>query len=709
MERADEVKRAALTPEILLGPILRDGTDALVVIDDELRIVLVNQAAEAAFGYPADDIVGRPAATLMPRERAPEDQEGLRAFAASGDLREHHEFGVKVRRVGRRSDGTEFPLEGSMSKVAVDGATYLVVLVRDVTDRVDLEEQRSNRDRMARRFEAMVELASDAIMVLTPDGDAAYLSPSCLDLMGYAPEEFARAFSSDLVHPDYLARAASVVERALAAPGATARDELLIKCADGTFRWIDCTFKNLVDLEEVGGILISAKDITERKEAEFALAHQAGHDALTGLPNRVLLTDRLRQAVLGIGSTGMRPAVLFVDLDRFKVVNDSLGHSAGDRLLGTMTERISPLVRAEDTVARIGGDEFVVLVPNCTDVSQAVEIADRVITAVAPPVSLDGTDFYVTASIGIAVADGLGTSPERLLADADVAMYEAKRRGGNRYEIFSNALRRPLLQRVAIESELRHALDVGEIVPHYQPIVRLESHDVLGVEALARWRHPLRGLLGPDVFIEVAEETGLIRKLGEQILGRACREIRHSNAVSDATLGVSVNCSVRELEGKGLVDSVARALEASGLPGHLLNLEITESLFMEDLRTILPVLRELRSLGVGLTIDDFGVGYSSLSYLRQVPVTALKIDRSFVTNLSTDAEARAIVAALIPMAHMLELKVVAEGVETEENGRLLEELECDFAQGYLYGRPGPLESAEARASSRRIPQPAPVS
>ena len=239
------------------------------------------------------------------------------------------------------------------------------------------------------------------------------------------------------------------------------------------------------------------------------------------------------------------------------------------------------------------------------------------------------------------------------------------------------------------------------IIPYYQPIVRLQSHDVLGVEALARWSHPVRGVLAPDVFIGVAEDTGLIRTLGEQILNQACDEVHHYNLERGITMGVSVNCSVRELDGRGLVESVAAALEKSQLPSHLLNLEITESLFMEDLRHILPVLRELRSLGLGLTIDDFGVGYSSLSYLRQVPVTALKIDRSFVTNLAADAEARAIVSALIPMAHMLELKVVAEGVETEEHARLLEDLGCDFAQGYLYGRPAPLGVGEARVAGRR--------
>ena len=700
MEITDIAKRAGLTPEILLEPLLRDATDALVVIDDELRVAMVNQSAQRVFGFSAEEMVGQPISLLMPDRLVESNEESLVSFGSGPQ--DKAAVGSLVRQVGRHRDGNEFTVEGSLSKVTVGDRTFFIALVRDVSDRESLEEQRAQRDRVARRFEAMVELASDAIMVLTPDTEAAYLSPSCLDLLGYAPDEFVAAFSSDLVHPDYLARAASIVERVLAAPEATARDELLVKRRDGVLRWIDVTFKNLTDLKEVGGILISAKDITERKEAEFALAHQAGHDALTGLPNRVLLTDRLRQAVLAFAGSGGRPIVLFIDLDRFKVVNDSMGHSAGDRLLVTMAERIRPLIRAEDTIARLGGDEFVVLIPTSVEATQAVEIAERIIAAVAPPVSLDGTDFYVTASIGIAVADGLGTSPERLLADADVAMYEAKRRGGNRYEVFSSALRRPLMQRVAIESELRQALETGCIIPYYQPIIRLQSHDVLGVEALARWRHPLRGILAPDVFIGVAEDTGLIRTLGEQILNQACGEVHQYNLERGLTMGVSVNCSVRELDGSGLVDSVAAALEKSGLPSHLLNLEITESLFMEDLRHILPVLRDLRSLGLGLTIDDFGVGYSSLSYLRQVPVTALKIDRSFVINLAADAEARAIVSALIPMAHMLELKVVAEGVETEEHARLLEDLGCDFAQGYLYGRPAPLGAGETRVAGRRL-------
>jgi diguanylate cyclase (GGDEF)-like protein/PAS domain S-box-containing protein len=704
MEITDTAKRAGLTPEILLAPFLDDATDGLVVIDDRFHILMVNRATETIFGYSADEMVGHPISMLMLDGEVETNEQGLETFGSGP--RDRAYVGLQVRRLGLRRDGSEVPLEGSLSRVIVGESTYFVALVRDISAREQLEKQREQRDRIARRFEAMVELASDAIMVLTPDTEAAYLSPSCLDLLGYQLDEFVAAFSSDLVHPDYVARAASIVERVLATPEATARDELLVKRRDGTWRWIDATFKNLTELEEVGGILISAKDITERKEAEFALAHQAGHDALTGLPNRVLLTDRLRQAVISITRSGSNPVVLFIDLDRFKVVNDSMGHSAGDRLLVTMAERIRPLIRAEDTVARLGGDEFVVLVPNCAEPSLAAEVAERIIAAVAPPVSIDGTDFYVTASIGIAVADGLGTSPERLLADADVAMYEAKRRGGNRYEVFSSALRRPLMQRVAIESELRQALETGSIIPYYQPIIRLQSHDVLGVEALARWRHPVRGVLGPDVFIEVAEDTGLIRTLGQQILNQACREVRRYNTERGMTMGVSVNCSVRELDGSGLVESVTAALASSQLPGHLLNLEITESLFMEDLRHILPVLRELRALGVGLTIDDFGVGYSSLSYLRQVPVTALKIDRSFVSNLAADAEARAIVAALIPMAHMLELKVVAEGVETEEHARLLEDLGCDFAQGYLYGHPAPLELDQTRGTGRRVAQAA---
>ncbi|HXW39179.1 MAG TPA: PAS domain S-box protein, partial [Acidimicrobiales bacterium] len=319
MEIPDIAKREGLTPEILLGPLLREVTDALVVIDDQLRIVMVNRAAESAFGFRADEVIGEGAEKLMAPEVAETDRENLRLFLT--DPRDHAEYGVMVRQVGRRRDGTEFPIEGSLSKVTAGGRTFFLALVRDVSDRVDLEAQRQSRDRMARRFEAMVELASDAIMVLTADTEPAYLSPSCLDLIGYSPEEFVTAFSSDLVHPDYVARAASVVERVLAEPEATAREELLIKRRDGTWRWIDCTYKNLTEREEVEGILISAKDITERKEAEFALAHQAGHDSLTGLPNRVLLTDRLRQAVLGIASSGNHPVVLFIDLDRFKVVN----------------------------------------------------------------------------------------------------------------------------------------------------------------------------------------------------------------------------------------------------------------------------------------------------------------------------------------------------------------------------------------------------
>ena len=419
------------------------------------------------------------------------------------------------------------------------------------------------------------------------------------------------------------------------------------------------------------------------------MTHQALHDPLTGLPNRTLFVDRLAIALARARRNHTLAAVLFLDLDRFKVVNDSLGHQAGDEVLLAVAARLDGVLRSNDTAARFGGDEFTVLIEDLGDERLVLGLAERIAAAFAEPVPVGGRDLALSASVGVAVTAGDGT-PEDLLRDADAAMYRAKERGRDRIEVFDQSLRERVTRRLETENDLRRAIAEGELRTHYQPKVRIDTHEIIGVEALVRWEHPERGLVPPGDFIPLAEETGLIVALGEWVLRDACRQA----ASWDVT--VSVNLSRRQLEQEDLVELVAATLAATGLPPERLCLEITESTVMRDPERSLETLRALKALGVGLAIDDFGVGYSSLSQLKHLPpVDLLKIDKSFVDNLVSGVEDRAIVTAILSLAGAYGMTSIAEGVEDERQAETLSALGCELAQGYLFARPQPAEALHA--------------
>jgi diguanylate cyclase (GGDEF)-like protein len=438
----------------------------------------------------------------------------------------------------------------------------------------------------------------------------------------------------------------------------------------------------------------SAVDAMRRAFGEAV--HQATHDALTGLPNRTLVLDRLTHALARSRRRPRGLAVLFVDLDRFKVVNDSLGHSVGDEVLVRVGQRLQEAVRPGDTVARLAGDEFVVICEDVEDERDVLRVAERVAEAVAAPIPLYGRDTILTASVGIALACE-DTRAEDLLRDADVAMYRAKERGRARMEVFDQAMRTRMLRRLEIEHALRRALQEGAFTLHYQPTVHVESGRVISVEALLRWEHSEWGLVMPGEFVPLAEETGLIVPMGKWVVEEACRQMaawRRAQPGS-ADVSVSVNLSARQFADPNLVEIVSAALRESGLAPSGLWLEITESVLMEEAETTVETLRALRSLGVHLSIDDFGTGYSSLSYLKRFPVDVLKIDRSFVDGLGTDPEDEAIVTAVVRLAQALDLDVVAEGVETAEQLAELRRLGCTAVQGFYFGRPRPADETLA--------------
>jgi len=425
----------------------------------------------------------------------------------------------------------------------------------------------------------------------------------------------------------------------------------------------------------------------ERKRAEVELAHQAMHDALTGLPNRALFYDRLGQALNRVGRHSTAVAVLFLDLDRFKLINDSLGHGAGDKLLVAVAERLARVLRAGDTAARFGGDEFVIL---CEDVSgerQAIAIAERIADELDEPFVIDGDEVFARTSVGIALATQPGARPEALIRDADAAMYRAKERGGGVYEVFDDQMRERAVRRMATENALHRALDRGEFVMHYQPIVHMTTGALYGVEALARWQHPERGLVMPGEFIEAAEETGLIIALGAWAFDTACRQAAEWARSNGGPVTMSVNLSPRQCSHPDLVASFGEILERTGADPALLSLEITETALMEDVEASTVTLSALKELGLGLALDDFGTGYSSLRALQHFPVDVVKIDRSFIDPIERDPQEAAIVAAVISLSHALGLRTVAEGIETIAQVDRLRGLGCDLAQGYYFAKP----------------------
>jgi diguanylate cyclase (GGDEF)-like protein/PAS domain S-box-containing protein len=428
------------------------------------------------------------------------------------------------------------------------------------------------------------------------------------------------------------------------------------------------------------------RDVSERKRFEDQLAHRASHDSLTDLPNRNLFHDRLGVALVRGARRGTRTAVLFLDIDHFKVVNDSLGHTAGDRLLMVVADRLTEALRPEDTLARLGGDEFVVLAEGIDQDDDALALAERLQESLAQPLELGESEVFVTASIGIAVA-GADSTPEAVVRDADAAMYRAKERGRARTELFDEGMFEQAVRRLETESALRRGIERDEFRVAYQPIVDLGSGETVGLEALVRWQHPTRGLLLPHEFVPLAEDTGLVTQLGAIVLGHACRQSREWGRRAGRPLGISVNLSGRQLAAPELVETVTRTLDESRLDPGLLCLEITESVLMNDVGSSIAALGALRSLGIRLSVDDFGTGYSALAYLKHFPIDELKIDRSFIAGLERDPRDAAIVSSILALADALELSAVAEGVETEAQQTHLKTLGCRLAQGYRFARP----------------------
>lgn len=673
-----------------LAKIVESSQDAILSISSTGALRSWNGGARRVFGWEAGEVIGGPLDVLIPAERAG-DADGFVQPVLAGKHLEDYES------EWRHKDGRSIVVRVSASPLREgDGIVGASAIVQDITEqRRAAEELQRERSRLT-EAEKIGQMGSWEWDCVT---DEIEWSEQLYRLFGLGRDEFEATFGAyvTLVHPDDRTAFEGCFERIIA----TRRFEPLehrITRPNGEVRHVLVRGDVLVDGRgDVVRMLGTSVDITDRKRAENAirdsqeaLAHQALHDALTGLPNRTLLHDRLEHALQRTRRDGSRIALLFLDVDRFKIVNDSLGHAAGDELLTQMARRLDEALRPADTLARFGGDELALLCEDIQREQDGISMAERIMASLSRPFVLAGREVFVTASIGLAVSER-ADSAESLLRDADVAMYRAKEGGGGRYELFDVAMRRRAVERMQIENELRQALSRSELRLYYQPVFSLEDRRVLGAEALVRWEHPERGLLAPGAFIPVAEESSLILGLGEWVLVEACRQLVEWQEALPDDFTLAVNVSARQFSDSRLVEVVHAALERAGADPGRLSLELTESVLMRQ-EGAHDTLLALRALGVRVVLDDFGTGYSSLSYLSRFPLDGLKVDRSFVAKMEKGSPEQAIVAAVGTMAESVGLEVVAEGIETDAQLSALTGLGYQLGQGFLFAKPMPADA-----------------
>ena len=786
--RAEEAIQAS---EASYRSLFNSVSELVYIQDRHGRFLSVNDAVVRAFGYAREELLGQgPAALAAPglNDTAKLEEAIQQAFEGKP---QRFEFWA------RRKNGSCFPKEVVLTRGTYFGQDVAIAVARDITDRHAVQDALRTSEQY---FRSLTENAHDVIHVINPDRTTRYLSPSVTRLLGHEPEALVGRPADELIHPADLAGILDAIRR-IRNPGESCTREFRALHLDGSWRIFEGVARDLRDDPVVAGVVINARDVTERRRSQeenlrlaalslenpnpvvecgsdggslhanpaadrvarelelesveellpanhhqlvrnallndqgyqnveatvgdrifawtyrpnirtgvvylFAvditgrrhmeeqLRHDALHDALTGLPNRMLFMERLAHAILrSKRREDFQFAVLFLDLDRFKVINDSLGHHVGDELLRTIAGRLQCCLRTEDTVARFGGDEFAILLEETGGVDDASRVAERIQTELAAPVNLSGFEVFTSASIGIALSSSAYERPEYLLRNADMAMYRAKSSGQASFEIFDRAMHARALARLQMETDLRRALERDEFELVYQPIVDIGSGWITGVEALIRWTHPDRGVLVPDEFISVAEETGLILPIGSWVLGEACRQLREWQVAFGprAPESMGVNLSPKQFSQIDLVEEVRRKLAENRLEPGVLRLEITENAVMENADAAVELLGRLKNLGVQISLDDFGTGYSSLRYLHRFPLDALKIDRSFVGRMEQEERSAHLVQTVLTLARSLGVLAIAEGIEEEGQLRMLREMGCDLGQGFLFARP--LSAAE---------------
>jgi len=553
--------------------------------------------------------------------------------------------------------------------------------------------EKKEAERTQKRLISVMDSTPDFVGMVDRSGRTLYMNTAWRRLAGVAPEGGAPRF------PAFESAAqehAHVMEKAFftaAREGRWSGENVLLGKNGREVPVSQVVIAHRGPDRQVEFFSIISRDISERKRAEKTIMHMAYHDPLTGLPNRLLLIDRLNQA-LSRGGAG-RAAVLYLDLDRFKDINDTMGHVMGDELLKAVSERLTRCLRGGDTAARQGGDEFTVFLQRIERIDDVIGVIERIFSAFEPPFVLDGAQLFLTVSVGISVYPEDGDDAETLFKNADIALYQAKAVGRNTYKFFSKSMNEKIAKKIDIEGRLRRALAKGEFTLHYQPQVNVDTGKVIGMEALIRWKDPERGMVSPMDFIPVAEDTGLITPIGDWVLRAACRQGRIWIDTGIKPVCLGVNISMRQFRQKDFADTVGRALEEASLGPDNLELELTESILMEDVESVIGTLKKLKSMGIRLSIDDFGTGYSSLEYLKKMPIDTLKIAQQFVRYIDVNADDLAIATTIIRMGHAMSIDVIAEGVEKQAQLDLLKRMHCDKIQGYLISKP--LSAEDARA------------
>jgi len=622
----------------------------------------------------------------------PEDRERVsRTIHAA--LEANDAFDVEYRI--RRADGcVRWVLERGVGlRNANGGLAWIEGFIQDISERMAANEALHEA---VRRYRSLFEHATEGIFQTTPEGRYINANPALARIYGHASAAELIAHLHDIPRQLYVQpeqRAEFV--RLMQVNGMVRNFESQVYRRDGSIIWISENARAVKDVDgRVQFFEGTVVDITERKQHDAKLEYQASHDSLTGLPNRSLLRDRIEQAIVKARRDGHLVAVVFVDLDHFKLINDSLGHHVGDRLLLEVADRLVACVRGHDSVARQGGDEFVIVLTEQHDENEIIAVVSRLLEVISQPWIDNGQEYGLSCSIGISCYPQDGAGPDALLRRADAAMYKAKASGRSTYHFYTPGLNQAISERLELENSLRHALERDEFRVYYQPRIEVASGRIIGAEALIRWDCPDKGLIPPDSFISIAEETGLIIPIGQWVLHEACRQNSAWLRAGLPPISVSVNLSPIQFRHAGLVQSVADALQQANLDPAYLELELTESFVMHDAERINVAMQSLKALGVDIAVDDFGTGYSSLSYLKRFPVDRLKVDKSFVRDIDSDPDDAAIVRAIITLGHALGLKVVAEGVETRAHLEFLQQHGCDELQGYYYSRPVPAVEME---------------
>lgn len=679
---------------------LDSSIDAVYLIDHErMRFIDANKTALTTLGYSYEELL-----MLGPQDLKPDPGELQRIHRRFAEVLGSESKTGMIETVHQRKDGVRLPVEVYLRAIQSEGRQLLVAVVRDITARLDAEAVLRESEE---RFRVAFNQAAVGLAHVNPDGHWTMVNNKLCEIVGYSQVQLLAMGFPDITHPEDVVADWALARRMIAGELDERTREKRYRHKNGYYIWVNVTTSLVRDKEGKPKYYSTVvEDISRRKQIEEELLHLANHDALTSLPNRSLLFDRLSQALVFAGRSGRQVAVLLIDLDRFKNINDSLGHETGDKIIMEIGRRLSSRVKTGDSIARFGGDEFVVIRPDVVRADAVATLAQEILEALSQPMAIQDHEFYPTASIGISMFPKDGRDSQALLKNADTAMYRAKDAGRNNFQFYAHEMNSRALDRLKLESGMRRALERNEFVLHYQPQMDIATGEIIGVEALLRWAVPGRAMRFPADFISIAEETGMISAIGDWVLRAACaqRKAWENHEVLSSTR-IAVNLSARQFKQQDIVKVVSVVLEQTGCRPEWLELEITESVIMENPESAAETLKKLSDMRVHLAIDDFGTGYSSLSYLKRFPIDALKIDKSFVRDITSDTDDAAIARAVIALAHSLKLRVIAEGVETLEQLVFLREQQCDHMQGYYLSPPLSVQNLESWLAEGPLPLP----